>query len=498
MENIQKLDAMDLTPSEEDELLKDSESIVKNVQNAANDFAAKWTNNILKPSALGAVLQHVTNAQTIAEVIKLGADAAESIDTKDANAANPNEHDKNDIDINTDAKLCIGIPDTVAAHLITDGQTKSPPENLQKTRQPIINEGASSSRDGNSEQKVANEGKNDDDLKPKGRVRGGRRVREKNERKARAAESAAKMLNENKSDTNKPPINVASRQMQQMDKKSTPKRSHVKGETPPDVTHVNKKGKASDGANKQTLISKQTLAKAVSDANLVMAVVDSPAEGVIVPLTKDKYDGLKKAIDAFVFKCIDTNMGSALPSFEVNQFTRGVMKVRCATPATKTWLSNAIVFLPKIWAGMTLKTMNFDDLPEPKKVLGLFRSCDLENDKILHYLAAQNPRLNVACWSTVSSSKSGAGLHIVFSMPEDQFEALKNLNFKLFFGSGTAMFRDISKKQRGETEPNADAMDIEEENKDDENDVTIVPGNNITSSTASADTPKTGKANAEQ
>lgn len=512
---------MELTPSQENALLSDDDT-EKGTNNAVNtaakNFAANWRGkSILKPSAFGNV--NANNATGNAVV-----DATAS--TSSTGAANANSVNAGGRVANTkmslsefigaDANNSNGLPSAVLANL--NSNSKSPTETNSKSVQQRLNTSAGKSSTGNSEdaeQKKEDVSKGETNKKSK---RGGKKVREKKERLERRAQLRATQPNESDTGTqmsnsnvtneqtgnNNAVTNVAIRQLQQG---KAQKRSHIKGETPPDVTQAQKKGRIAPREQKKSQISRETLASAISDANLLVAIFDSPVPNIIVPLTKEKYDMLYLAIDNFVFESIEADTNNFIPSFELNQLAKGVMKLRCSTPATKAWLTNAVAFLPPLWADMSLKVINFDDLPEPKKVLGLFRNCRVTEDKIIRYLAAQNPRLNFECWQIVTCTKSDNGLHVVFSIPIDQLVALNGLDFRLCFGSGVAMFKDISKKHKGNTAQTDAEMEVDDASQTTHANENVSQEANETNehsqmpleqtSSTHSETPKTGKTDVE-
>lgn len=341
---------------------------------------------------------------------------------------------------------------------------------------------------------LKNDSSNADVLKKN--KRGGRKVREKKERIARRmaqdasrkidssleqqqTSSNAEKLYARKTDIE---ISIVARQMQHAKSTSTPnKRSLARGETPPDLSQAPKKGKKSQPAQKriqkQQLNKAVTMAQAVSDAHLLLAVVDMPVPDVVVPLTRERYDAIYKAIDSFVFKMLESDNNDHIPKFDDNVFTRGVMKIRCSTPATKTWLSTALQHFPNLWKDMKLNVINFADLPTPKKVLGLFKNCTLTDERIIFALGRQNEQINVECWTILSRTASDSGTHIVFGISEDQLVALQSLKFALHFGAGIAKFKDISKKPKSDQSQPTGAMEMEvgDQTEDDVNNATIVP-----------------------
>lgn len=54
--------------------------------------------------------------------------------------------------------------------------------------------------------------------------------------------------------------------------------------------------------------------------------------------------------------------------------------------------------------------------------------------------------INVNCWTILTNKSSAKGTHIAFGIDIEQQEILSDYKFKLYFGTGTAILKDISKK----------------------------------------------------
>lgn len=266
--------------------------------------------------------------------------------------------------------------------------------------------------------------------------------------------------------------NAVNRHLHHLKPTGTPKRGLVKGDTPPDVAHVHKRGKII-ADHKRVTAAKPTMAEAVVDANLVLAIVDMPVPDVIVPLTQEKYSKLHQTITAFIMQSLETPGSGVIPTFGENTHTKGAMKIRCSTPASKTWLQSAIQYFPPLWKDMKLKAINFSELPRPKKVLGLFQHCNLSNANILKMIGAMNAGIDTEHWSIISRTATAKGTHIVMGMNEDQLAVLMSCNFQLHFGAGIAKFKDISKKTAN-ADASSEAGSDMEVSEQEENDVTVI------------------------
>lgn len=167
------------------------------------------------------------------------------------------------------------------------------------------------------------------------------------------------------------------------------------------------------------------------------------------------------------------------------------MRIRCSTPGAKTWLESAALYIPNLWDNMKLHVVEFNKIPTPHKILGLFPNCHMEERVICCMLQAMNECVNVSAWSIINSKTSDMGTHVCFAINADQYAILKGCNFKLFFGAGTALFKDLSEnmsvqsaQEEMNTEDNSD-MEV----SDDVSEVTII--SNHINKTNIADESKT-------
>lgn len=190
-----------------------------------------------------------------------------------------------------------------------------------------------------------------------------------------------------------------------------------------------------------------TMTDDANEANLVVAIYDSPANGIIKPMDKTKYDRLFESINDTLFSEIDKY--NVIPTFVFNQYVRGVMRIKCATHEAKSWLSNMIRYTAPLWQNMQLKVADFDKLPPQNRVFGLFPYCKLNAEQIHRILIAMNPQLNVECWTILGSKTIKNVVRVAFGIDELQMDMLGAHNFRLYFGAGYVRFRDISKDQAG-------------------------------------------------
>lgn len=237
----------------------------------------------------------------------------------------------------------------------------------------------------------------------------------------------------------------------------TTKRNRQQGETPPDLSRITKAQRHTKAqstpthtvtSNDVTKQPRPSMAEVVGDANLLVAVIDMPIPGMMVPFTKEKYDIIFQKLNNAIFAELDKEAAvRSTPQFSVNKFVRGHMKIRCSTPAAKSWLHAIIPYIPSLWENMSLKVVDYDKIPSPFKILGLFPKCTLDCEKVRKYLGAMNACIDIERWTVLSDSQSDIGKHIVFAVTRDQIEVLNACNFQLFFGASTANFKDISAKK---------------------------------------------------
>lgn len=323
--------------------------------------------------------------------------------------------------------------------------------------------------------------------------RGGRKYQEQKKRKATFDAQRSSLQNTTFSpiltDSNTPVAskqnpgdkvdepNAATHQMQQVHRSTPQKRGRITGGTPPELSQAQKKGRTTTSVQSRIQTTKPSMADVVIDANLTVAIVDMPVDGVIVPMHKAKYDTLYQTITAFILQSLDSS--TTIPTFGENRLTKGVMKIVCSTPAAKAWLTSAVQYFPAMWNEMKLKVVDFDKLPQPKKVLGLFQNCNLDDISIKKLLNAMNANVSADRWSIMSRSTSDNGTHIVFGMSAEQLEILKACGFRLHFGAGIAKFKDISKKNSNDVAQSEVESDMDTDG-DEELEVTTVPNTDIT------------------
>lgn len=134
---------------------------------------------------------------------------------------------------------------------------------------------------------------------------------------------------------------------------NTMKRVRNAGDTPPENTQRSKKRDTTQKSNKPataTAPPMPTIAGVVSESNLVIAVFDSPTDGIILPMDKAKYNKLYQSINNTLFSDIDKC--DVIPTFNENKHVRGVMKVKCSTASSKSWLIGAIQRTMPLWPNM--------------------------------------------------------------------------------------------------------------------------------------------------
>lgn len=245
------------------------------------------------------------------------------------------------------------------------------------------------------------------------------------------------------------------------------KRQRVKGDTPPEITSRNKVAKRTDKRlSTSTTCQLPSMADVVKDSHLLVAIIDMPIPGIIIPFSQENYKKIYQAITSFVAAEISKSI--AIPTFDENTYVRGIMRVRCSTQGARTWLESAIPYIPKLWNNMSLQLIDYDKIPTPHKLLGLFPNCDLDCNTICKVLQEQNnSQIDVGRWSILSNKKSHIGTHIAFAVSEDQYEIVRGLGFKLYFGAARASFKDLSEKVRPNT-----AQIVDETTETSEMDVT--------------------------
>lgn len=87
------------------------------------------------------------------------------------------------------------------------------------------------------------------------------------------------------------------------------------------VVHHRKLYRKRKKQNRTNTTNMPTLADVVSDSNLMVALFDSPANGIILPLDKMKYKKLYKSIKNALFSHLQKS--SFIPTFNENKHVRG-------------------------------------------------------------------------------------------------------------------------------------------------------------------------------
>lgn len=263
------------------------------------------------------------------------------------------------------------------------------------------------------------------------------------------------------------------------------KRGRATGGTPPDLVHQNKKKTEPHTimtANQTA--SASSIASVIIDNSLMVAIIDSPTPGTLVPINKTKYDLLYEAMNQMLFlELSKSSITDPIPTYSDNMHTRGAMKVRCSTPGAKQWLTAAVPYIPTLWEGMSLNVIDFEKLPRQHKVLGFIPHWKGLPEQAKSMLGVMNKCLNVNCWSILSSKTTDKGAHITFGIDEDQLVMLSACNFKLHCGFGSALFKDISKKKDSRTteklqagsELDVETSDMNVDSEQEDNITVIVP-----------------------
>lgn len=126
--------------------------------------------------------------------------------------------------------------------------------------------------------------------------------------------------------------------------------------------------------------------------------------------------------------------------------------------------------------------VDFDKIPLPIKVLGLFNKCNYSGEQICRMLSLMNRNVDTARWNVIRIKTSDKGTHVVFDIDEEQHAVLEGCKYNLYFGAGTAKFKVLTNKrssadaQKGENEIDLSLsdLDLDETDDDDVNDITVI------------------------
>lgn len=489
--NSKKTQKDEMSTSEEDALLQSPSKstdcdIKKHVEEAAKKFAAKSNVNknvsLIAPAKLlcaqKPAIEQQQNSNNKTNLVSASSSTTTltphpistigNVVSNEANVAGDFTGGATTASTPVKSNVSIAQP-TTTSQAIAKAKASEPNSSAPTTSTPTGSQaGARAKLTQKTNTKEVNEREQSKPKKKKTR-RGGSKAREARERKAQLHENAgastSTLNKQNTANTNK----VASTSAH-MTQTATMKRSLQHGDTPPEVIRDSKVRKGTQAVNQHSTTQKPTMAEVVSDANLLVALIDMPVPDVVRPLSLEQYNKVHGAITTFMFA--ELNKGIPLPSFSDNKYIRGHMRIRCSTPGAKAWLSNAIQYIPALWEGMSLKLVDHDKIPQPKKVLGLFRNCFAEPSNICKMLDAMNVCIDMSRWTILSTKQSKTGTHIAFGMGEDQHEVIRSNRFKLFFGAGCADFKDISPENQNKAR--TEHEEEMESQSDQEDEVTII------------------------
>lgn len=202
-----------------------------------------------------------------------------------------------------------------------------------------------------------------------------------------------------------------------------------------------------------------TFTKVVQDAALTVAVIDMANDGTIVPLSDGRGDLLLKALNNKAFESL--NSGDFLPAFDDTRDIGAALRMKCTDVRTRQWLEKAVTSLKNLWRGANIVVINYNDLPKPHKVNAWFPGCDKPTSQLLRMLEALNEGIDTASWSVIRRKATDKGTTLRLGIDDDSLQAIRNKNFKLYFGVVTAIFYLEEKKNQ----PAKTEVQLEEDEK---------------------------------
>lgn len=251
------------------------------------------------------------------------------------------------------------------------------------------------------------------------------------------------------------------------------------------------KPKRHDAKNTPEARPGSSFANVVVDAYLAMAIIIAPADGVMVPCTRESFAGIFSALNELIFEDMDRGV-TELPVFNQTHLRRGAVRIVCANSAARTWLEMNVNRLCAK-TNMFLAVGEFDKVPRPAVFLAFFAYTKESTDKILLMLKRYNPVLSDVVFIVSRRLEAPNGTHLQIRVSQAVAPIIRASGGSFRFCMGECHFREILPKtqsniERAQIQPVEAAMEYISET-DQEGDVTIVNQNGVSEGEPMADDP---------
>lgn len=257
-----------------------------------------------------------------------------------------------------------------------------------------------------------------------------------------------------------------------------PKRTRSDGSTPPREA---KKPKIVEGKKKQPspIVTFKHMAESVKIGILAKSF----------PETLLSTDQLTAVQSSVLDEIVLLKEGAVKPKFLSSTFKPGFIVITCADKATADWLKSIVSQL-KPWEGADLMAVEEKDIPRPEILVAFFpNSAQESNERILHFIGAQNEGLKVSEWRILNRGTEKTSANLTFSVDQLSAENLKKRDYVISFKFGLIQLRP----KRSSATPKAEAGETSKEgNKPTSSSPTVVKAPSTEAK------PHTSKQDAEQ
>jgi len=157
--------------------------------------------------------------------------------------------------------------------------------------------------------------------------------------------------------------------------------------------------------------------------------------------------------DAILGEIIKTPAGDAPPQFIQSREVGGLLKVTCASQATRNWLVAAASRVVP-WEGASLKAIEAGDLPSFKKVIVWIPNGSGDHATIFQRLEMQNPPLKTKGWKPMGTGKKDSkGETLALSIDDQSYQVLEKRGMRAYLNFSLVSFKLIGGTAKSEPHP---------------------------------------------
>lgn len=189
-----------------------------------------------------------------------------------------------------------------------------------------------------------------------------------------------------------------------------------------------------------------SFANAVVDSFLVMAIINQPAEGLMIPCSRDDYALIFSALNELIFEDLAGGEQN-LPIFNQTHLKQGAIRIVCANSDARRWLEVNIQRL-RNRTKMNLAVGEFDLIPRPAVFLAFFAFTKESSDKLLFMLKRYNPAIANVIFSVARRKETPTGTHLQVRVSQADAAIIRANNGVFRFCMGESHFREFPLKSR--------------------------------------------------